>query len=92
MWSSRERESRGAAQHLVSPKVWEAVEHSMSLERILFFPQFEEQNRDQGGNLHTDTDAQETKEANKSGGRYEKKNTLPVVRETEGRAENEAVP
>lgn len=48
----RTGEARGA-QYLMGPKVWQAVEHSMSQVGILFLPQFEQQNRDEGGNLQT---------------------------------------
>lgn len=48
--SNRTWEARGA-QYLMSPEVWQAVEHSMSQDWILFLPQFEQQDRDEGRDL-----------------------------------------
>lgn len=39
------------AQYLMSPEVWQAAEHSMNHDWILFFPQLEQQNRDERGDL-----------------------------------------
>lgn len=41
------------AQYLMSPKVWQAAEHSMNQDGILLLPQFEQQNRKKGRDLET---------------------------------------
>lgn len=45
------KQDMGGVQYLMSPKVWQTVEHSMSHDWILFLPQFEQQNRDEGRDL-----------------------------------------
>jgi len=50
--SFRTKRCRGA-QYLVSPEVGQAVQHRVSQDRILLLPQFEQQNRDEGGHLQT---------------------------------------
>lgn len=59
-------EARGA-QYLVSPEVWQAVQHSMSQAWILLLPQFEQQNRNQGGDLQTHRSLNEGKTQVKQG-------------------------